>query len=129
IRRTGALARLDIAEEANTDAFVRALVDLAESLHTSPAELRERVTRGTEATSIARPRFDPYAARYGVRVGLGTTISYLLGIVADTAELFNVLWHPAFLAVSSYGAAIRRTGPRSSVHVLCWRSGYLWASR
>src|SRR4029077_17638760 len=39
-----------------------------------------------------------------------TTISYLIGIVADTAELFNVLWHPAFLAVSSYGGTIRRAG-------------------
>ena len=112
LRRTGALARVDIAEEANTDAFVRALVDIAVSLHASPAELRERATTGTEVTSISRPRFDPYAARYGVRVGLGTTISYLIGIVADTAELFNVLWHPAFLAVSSYGATIRRAGTR-----------------
>src|SRR5207245_1337659 len=112
LRRTGALARVDIAEEANTDAFVRALVDLADSLHASPAELRERATTGTAATSIARPRFDLYAARYGVRVGLATTISYLIGIVADTAELFNVLWHPAFLAVSSYGATIRRAGTR-----------------
>src|SRR5207245_2037604 len=94
------------------DAFVRALVDIAVSLHASPAELRERATTGTEVTSISRPRFDPYAARYGVRVGLGTTISYLIGIVADTAELFNVLWHPAFLAVSSYGATIRRAGTR-----------------
>src|SRR5207249_4417598 len=45
-------------------------------------------------------------------VGLATTISYLIGIVADTVELFNVLWHPAFLAVSSYGATIRRAGTR-----------------
>jgi len=33
-------------------------------------------------------------------------------MVADTVELFNILWHPAFLAVSSYGATIRRAGTR-----------------
>jgi hypothetical protein len=112
LRRTGALANFDIAEEANTDAFVRTLVDLAESLHTSPAELREGATTGAGPTTDALPRFDPYAARYGVRVGLGTTISYLIGLVAHTPDIFNVLFHPAFLAVSSYGATIRRTGTR-----------------
>jgi len=112
LRRTGALANVDIAEDANTDAFVRALIDLAETLHTSPAELRERATSGAEPRSVALPRLDPYAARYGVHVGLGTTFSYLIGIVADTPDLFNLLFHPAFLAVSSYGATIRRAGTR-----------------
>ena len=53
------------------------------------------------AKGVALPRVDPYAARYGVRVGLGTTIAYLIGIVADSADLFNILWHPAFLAVAN----------------------------
>jgi hypothetical protein len=112
LRRTGALAHVDVAEEANVDAFVRALVDLAASLRLSPAELRERVTTATRPKGVALPRIDPYAARYGVRVGLGTTIAYLIGIVADTGELFNILWHPAFLAVASHGATIRRAGTR-----------------
>jgi uncharacterized membrane protein YccC len=112
LRRTGALAHVDIAEEANADAFVQALVDLTESLHTSPADLRHLGISGAEPATAAWPRFDPYAARYAARVGLGTTISYLIGMVADTVELFNVLWHPAFLAVSSYGATIRRAGTR-----------------
>ena len=47
-----------------------------------------------------------------MRVGLGTTIAYLIGIVADTADLVNILWHPAFLAVASHGATIRRAGTR-----------------
>jgi uncharacterized membrane protein YccC len=112
LRRTGALAHVDIAEEANMDAFVRALISLADSLHLSPAALRERVTTSARPNGIALPRIDPYAARYGVRVGLGTTIAYLIGIVADTADLFNILWHPAFLAVASHGATIRRAGTR-----------------
>jgi len=112
LRRTGTLAHVDIAEEANMDAFVRALVSLADSLHLSPAELRERVTTAARPNGVALPRIDPYAARYGVRVGLGTTIAYLIGIVADTADLFNILWHPAFLAVASHGATIRRAGTR-----------------
>jgi fusaric acid resistance family protein len=112
LRRTGALAHVDIAEEANTDAFVRALVDLTESLHTSPADLRQLGIGRAERATVALPGFDPNTARYAVRVGLGTTISYLIGMVADTVELFNVLWHPAFLAVSSYGATIRRAGTR-----------------
>ena len=112
LRRTGALAHVDIAEEANTDAFIRTLIDLAESLHTSPADLRQLGITHAEPTTVALPGFDPNAARYAVRVGLGTTISYLIGMVADTVELFNVLWHPAFLAVSSYGATIRRAGTR-----------------
>jgi uncharacterized membrane protein YccC len=103
---------VDVAEEANTAAFVRTLVDLADSLHASPAYLRERVVGRAEAATVAPQRFDYYAARYGVRVGLGTTISYLIATVADTVELFNILWHPAFLAVSSYGATIRRAGTR-----------------
>ena len=112
LRRTGALAHVDIAEEANTDAFIRTLIDLAESLHTSPADLRQLgITRAEPATGALRG-FDPMAARYAVRVSLGTTISYLIGMVADTVELFNILWHPAFLAVSSYGATIRRAGTR-----------------
>jgi uncharacterized membrane protein YccC len=112
LRRTDALAHVDIAEEANMDAFVRALVSLADSLHVSPAELRDRVTTPARPKGVVLPRIDPYAARYGVRVGLGTTIAYLIGIVADTADLFNVLWHPAFLAVASHGATIRRAGTR-----------------
>jgi uncharacterized membrane protein YccC len=112
LRRSGALANVDIAEEANTDAFVRTLIDLAESLHASPALLRERVTAAAESTSAALRHLDPDAARYGARVALGTTISYVIGVVADTADLFNILWHPAFLAVSSYGATIRRAGTR-----------------
>ena len=112
VRQTGALTLVDVAEEANTAAFVRTLVDLADSLHASPADLRERVVGRAEAATVAPQRFDYYAARYGVRVGLGTTISYLIGIVADTVELFNILWHPAFLAVSSHGATIRRAGTR-----------------
>ena len=112
LRRTDTLVNVDIAEEANTDAFVRALIDLAETLHTSPAELRERAPSGAEPRSVALPGLDPYAARYGVHVGLGTTFSYLIGIVADTPDLFNVLFHPAFLAVSSYGATIHRAGTR-----------------
>jgi uncharacterized membrane protein YccC len=112
LQRTGALAHVDIAEEANTNAFVRALVSLAESLHLSPAELREWTTTAASPKGVALPRIDPYAARYGVRVGLGTTIAYLIGIVADTADLFNILWHPAFLAVASHGATIRRAGTR-----------------
>ena len=111
LRHTGASAHVDIAEEANTDAFVRALVDLAESLHTSPSDLRQLGVSGAQPTT-ARRRFHPYVARYAARVGLGTTISYLIGMIADTVELFNVLWHPAFLAVSSYGATIRRAGTR-----------------
>jgi len=112
VRQSGALANVDLAEEAATDAFVRALIDLAESLQTSPAELRGRATTVAESSTTALPRLDPYAARYGARVALGTTISYVIGLVADTAALFNILWHPAFLAVSSYGATIRRAGTR-----------------
>jgi len=112
VRQTAALTHVDVAEEANAAAFVRTLVDLADSLHASPADLRERVGGRAEAATVAPQRFDYYAARYGVRVGLGTTISYLIAIVADTVELFNILWHPAFLAVSSYGATIRRAGTR-----------------
>jgi len=112
VRQSGALTHVDVAEEANTAAFVQTLVDLAESLHTSPPDLRELVGGRTEGAAVAPPRFDYYAARYGVRVGLATTISYLIGLVADTVELFNILWHPAFLAVSSYGATIRRAGTR-----------------
>jgi uncharacterized membrane protein YccC len=112
LRRTGVLANVNIAEEANTVAFVQALVGLADSLHASPAELRERATSGVRPPTLSFPRFDPHAARYAVAVALGTTISYLIGIVADTPELFNVLFNPAFLAVSSYGATIRRAGTR-----------------
>jgi uncharacterized membrane protein YccC len=112
VRQTGALTQVDVAEEANTAAFVRTLVDLADSLHASPADLRELLVGRAEAATVAPQRFDYYAARYGARVGLGTMISYLIGIVADTVELFNILWHPAFLAVSSYGATIRRAGTR-----------------
>ena len=112
VRQAGGLTHVDVAEEANTAAFVRTLVDLADSLHTSPADLGELLGGQAEGAAVAPPRFDYYAARYGVRVGLGTTISYLFGIVADTVDLFNILWHPAFLAVSSYGATIRRAGTR-----------------
>src|SRR4029077_8495919 len=112
VRETAASTHVDVAEEANTAAFVRTLVDLADSLHASPAYLRERVVGRTEAPTVAPQRFDYYAARYGVRVGPATRISYLIATVADTVGLFNILWHPAFLAVSSYGATIRRAGTR-----------------
>jgi Fusaric acid resistance protein family len=112
VRQSGALTHVDVAEEANTAAFVQTLVDLADSLHTSPPDLRELVGGRTDGAAVTRQRFDYYAARHGVRVGLATTISYLIGTVADTVELFNILFHPAFLAVSSYGATIRRAGTR-----------------
>jgi uncharacterized membrane protein YccC len=112
LRRAGALASVDIAEEANTEAFVQALVDLADTLHASPADLRELVKRDAEPTTRSLPRFDRYAARYALHVALGVTISYLIGIFANAPELFNILFHPVFLAVSSYGATIRRSGTR-----------------
>jgi uncharacterized membrane protein YccC len=112
LRQAGALANVVIAEEANTDAFVQALVDLSDSLHISPADLRMRSESDAQPAAGSVPRFDPYAARYALCVGLGATISYLIGMVADTPELFNILWQPVFLAVSSYGATIRRAGTR-----------------
>jgi uncharacterized membrane protein YccC len=112
LRRAGVLANVDIIEEANTDAFVQALVNLSESLHMSPEDLRRRAEADAQSAPGPVPRFDPYAARYALRVGLGATISYLIGIVADTPELFNILWHPVFVAVASYGATIRRAGTR-----------------
>src|SRR5215467_4100366 len=112
LRQSGALGNVELAEEANTDAFVQALVSLADSLHILPAELQEEVTRDTKPATISLPRFDPSAARYAAAVGLGTIISYLVAMVADSTEIFNILFHPAFLAVSSYGATIRRAGTR-----------------
>jgi hypothetical protein len=112
LRRSGALGNVALPEEANTDAFVQALVGLADSLHISPAELHERVASDAEPATISLPRFDPSAARYAAAVGLGTIISYLAAMVADSTEIFNILFHPAFLAVSSYGAIVRRAGTR-----------------
>jgi len=112
LRRSAELAYVDIVEEANTEAFVQALVDLADSLHASPAELRERVKSDAGPATFSVPRFDRYAARYALHVALGVTIGYLIGIVADTPDLFNILFNPLFLAVSSYGATIRRTSTR-----------------
>jgi uncharacterized membrane protein YccC len=112
LRQSGALGNVELAEEANTDAFVQALVSLADSLHISPAELHEGVASDAEPATISLPRFDPSAARYAAAVGLGTIISYLVAMVAGSTEIFNILFHPAFLAVSSYGATIRRAGTR-----------------
>jgi len=112
LRRTGALASVDIAEEANTEAFVKALIDLADSLRASPEDLYERVTTDAGPAPVTLPRLDPHAARYALAVGLGTTLGYLAALVADRPELFNILFHPMFLAVSTYGATIRRAGTR-----------------
>jgi len=112
LRQSGALGNVELAEEANTDAFVQALVHLADSLHVSPAQLHEGMASGAEPATISLPRFDPSAARYAAAVGLGTIISYLIAMVADSMDIFNILFHPAFLAVSSYGATVRRAGTR-----------------
>ena len=112
VARTDALASVDLAEEANTHAFVQALVELADSLHLPPAELRERVAGGAGPAPGLLLRLDPSAARYAAAVALGTTIAYLVGLIADTPEFFSILFHPVFLAVSSYGATIRRAGTR-----------------
>src|SRR5207244_13076543 len=90
LRRTGTLVNVDIAEEANTDAFVRALIDLAETLHTSPADLRERAKSGAEPRSVALRGLYHCAAAYGLRVGLGTTVGHLIGIAEEAAELLTV---------------------------------------
>jgi uncharacterized membrane protein YccC len=103
---------VNLAEEANTDAFVQALVELTDSLHMSPENRLDRAESDDGPAAVSRPRFDPYAARYALCVGLGTTISYVIGLAADTPELYNTLWHPVFIAVSSYGATIRRAGTR-----------------
>jgi len=112
LRHTGALASVDVAEDANTEAFVTALCDLADSLHASPAELREHVVTGVSPASAGLPHLDPRAARYAGAVGLGVTVGFVIGLYADTPALFNILFHPLFLAVSSYGATIRRAGTR-----------------
>jgi uncharacterized membrane protein YccC len=91
---------------------VKALLDLADSLHASPEELQERATSGAGPALVRLPRLDPQAARYALAVGLATTLGYLAGVVADRPELFNTLFHPMFLAVSSYGATIQRAGTR-----------------
>ena len=112
LARRGGLASVDLDEEANTHAFVQALVDLTDSLHLSPAELREQVGGDPGPAAASLLRLDPQAARYALSVALGTTIAYVIGLVADTPEFFSVLFHPVFLAVSSYGATIRRAGTR-----------------
>jgi len=116
VRRSG--PNVDLAEEANTSAVVQALIGLADSLHVPPAELRQRVASdeqppaGAGAAFAWLPQFDRYATRYALRVGLGATFAYLIGMVAQSPELFNVLFHPIFLALSSYGATLRRSGTR-----------------
>ena len=112
LRQTDALASVDVAEDANTEAFVAALGELADSLHSSPAELRARVVPGVSPAGVGLLPLDPRAARYAGAVGLGVTVGFVIGLYADRPELFNILFHPLFLAVSSYGATIRRAGTR-----------------
>jgi len=89
-----------------------ALIDLAETLHTSPAELRERAPSGAEPRSVALPGLDPYA-----RATACTSDSARRSAISSDRRrthpgpLQRPL-SPGLPRVSSYGATIHRPGTR-----------------
>jgi uncharacterized membrane protein YccC len=116
LRHAGAFAEVDVSEAANTNAFVHALKSLADVMHVSPRALAHMA--GAEASPdlveprVLAARFDPYAARWALQVGLGVTIAFVLVVISHVEAFFTALWNPLFIAQSSYGATIRRSGLR-----------------
>ena len=122
LRHRGALEGIDIAEAANTNAFVQTLRSLADVMRIAPAELARTVDAAD--TSAAAPlwptarRFDPYAARWAIQVGLAVTLTFLVIVMSHVPALFTALWNPLFIAQSSYGATVRKAGLRVAGVVL-----------
>lgn len=119
LRRTGRLAGIDAAEATNTNACVRAVIALGDLLHTPPSELGHLARGGGRGEAEAAPRrwpslpaIDPFAARYALQGGLGSTFCLIVGLAADQPALSTVLWNPVLIAQSSYGATVRRAGLR-----------------
>ena len=117
LRHAGLLASTGVGEAANTNAFVQVVKSLADVLHTAPEALAHMAA--VESTPdlvapprLAVPRFDPYAARWALQVGLGVTVAFVLVVVSHVHAFFTALWNPLFIAQSSYGATIRRSGLR-----------------
>src|SRR3989454_1107014 len=122
LRRTGAMAQVVIAEEANTDAFIRTLIDLAESLHTSPADLRQLGISRPEPATVALPGFDPNAARYaalgGPRfsyVGVQIVVAFAIVALAEQAhtDVQPPLWrvYGTLLGTAALFLAFRLVAP------------------
>src|SRR5262249_8564793 len=117
LRHAGALAGIELAESANINAFVHTLKSLADVMHTAPEQLAHMAAIEASPDLVA-PRvpmlapFDPYAARWALQVGLGMTLAFVLVVVSHVSALFTALLNPLFIAQSSYGATIRKSGLR-----------------
>jgi uncharacterized membrane protein YccC len=121
LRRSGEFARVDVAEGANTNAFAQALRSLAEIMHVRPSELTRPDPDSVRAAAPAWPtaaRYDPYAARWAIQVGLSVTLTFVTVVVSHVPALFTAMWNPLFIAQSSYGATIRKAGLRVAGVVL-----------
>lgn len=113
----GALAMMNVDETSNFNALTQALAGFADVLHLPPQAL-EHVAPEPPAPTSWLPAFDPYAAQYALKIGVGCGLALLIGVASHMRPLETIVLNPLLLAQGSYGATIRRADLRL-IAVIC----------
>lgn len=106
---SGLTAAVGVEESENLNAFTQALAGLADVLDIPPEAL-EHVA--PEPAPARLPVFDPYAAQFAMKIGLGCVVALAVGVASHVQALEVIILSPLLLAQGSYGATIRRAGLR-----------------
>jgi len=77
-----------------------------------PPEALEHVAPETPPAPPRIAPFDPYAAQFALKIGVGSALCLLIGVASHTRALETIVLNPLLLAQGSYGATLRRSDLR-----------------
>jgi hypothetical protein len=104
-----ALPGIDVPAAAVLNGFLQSLDGLSDVLHLPPESLEHLPPEGPHpAPPPLLPPFDPFAFQFALKIGLATTLSLLVGIIAHAPHMETVVLNPLILAQGSYGATLRK---------------------
>ena len=106
---SGQIIAVDLEEAENLNAFTQAIDGLADVLDVPPEAL-EHVA--PEPLPRRPPAFDPYVAQFAMKIGLGSVLALLIGVISHERALEPVVLSPLLLAQGSYGATLHKAGLR-----------------
>lgn len=108
---SGQFAVVGVEEASDMNALVQSLDGLSDVLHLPPEAL-EHIAPEMSAAPPRVAAFDPYAAQFALKIGVGSALCLLIGVASNTRALETIVLNPLLLAQGSYGATLRRSDLR-----------------
>ena len=107
----GQTAAMSSEESSGVHALAQALDGLSDVLHLPPEALEHVAPEMSAAPPLVAP-FDPYAAQFALKIGVGCALCLLIGVASNTRALETIVLNPLLLTQGSYGATLRRADLR-----------------